>query len=316
MMESPATSDTHTHVPRADRWVADACLLFTTVIWGLNIPIFKQSIQLVDPWVFNALRLVLAAITLAICVVLESRQQLLRPTKRVLTFRVILFGFLSGFLYQIVFVSGIERTTAGNGGLLLASMPMWTALFSMLFLGERLPRVTWIGLAMTFVGTLVVILQRSDLSAKSEHMVGNFLMLSAALTWASATVLSRKVLSDLSPLRLALWTAILTTPLHLLVSLPHWSGTWDRLKDPTIWGYLAFSGILSTGLAYATWHVGVRRLGASHAAVYQNIVTLVAVVGGVMFLGERLTVGQLIGGFVMIAGLFTMRRGRAGTTKS
>jgi drug/metabolite transporter (DMT)-like permease len=73
---------------------------------------------------------------------------------------------------------------------------------------------------------------------------------------------------------------------------------------------LFYSGVFSTGIAYVTWHVGVRRLGGSHASVYQNVVTLVAVLGGWIGLGEPVLTSQLIGGLLMLVGLLLMRRSR------
>ena len=64
-------------------------------------------------------------------------------------------------------------------------------------------------------------------------------------------------------------------------------------------------------LAYASWHVGVRILGGSHAAVYQNVVTLVAVLGGWLFLHERPVVVQIVGGVLIVLGQVAMRCGRS-----
>ena len=73
---------------------------------------------------------------------------------------------------------------------------------------------------------------------------------------------------------------------------------------------IIYSGIFSTGVAYATWHAGVRAVGGSHASVYQNVVTLVAVIGGWLVLKEQPMSAQIFGGLLTIVGLFLMRRGR------
>jgi drug/metabolite transporter (DMT)-like permease len=51
--------------PPRHRWYADLCLATTAIIWGINIPVFKHAMGQLDPWVFNATRLVAATITLA-----------------------------------------------------------------------------------------------------------------------------------------------------------------------------------------------------------------------------------------------------------
>jgi drug/metabolite transporter (DMT)-like permease len=222
-----------------------------------------------------------------------------------------LFCFLSGFLYLVIFVKGIELTTAGNTALILASMPMWTAILSFFVLSERLPPITWGGLLITLVGTVIVTTQSSgEVSLSSKYFVGNLCMLGAAMAWACGTVVSRPILLTMSPLRLAFLSSLLTTPLHVWLVIDQMPAAWPTAMQTHNMLAIIYSGVFSTGVAYATWHAGVRAVGGSHASVYQNVVTLVAVVGGWVFLKEQPMVAQLFGGVLMIAGLLMMRRGR------
>jgi drug/metabolite transporter (DMT)-like permease len=190
-------------------------------------------------------------------------------------------------------------------------MPMWTAILSFLALSERLPRVTWLGLLVTFVGTVIVTTQSGGaVSLESRYFLGNLYMLAASLAWACGTVLSRPILQTMSPLRLAFLSALLTTPLHILLVAKQLPEAWPQALEAKNWIAIVYSGVFSTGVAYATWHAGVRAVGASHASVYQNVVTLVAVIGGWIFLREKFMYAQLLGGTLTIAGLLLMRRGR------
>lgn len=285
-------------------------------MWGINILVFKGAIDDLSPWVFNALRLVFATITLGILAAGEAWLEApvtARVTSRVPVrwWRVALFSFLSGIVYLVMFVKGLELTTAGNTALILASMPMWTAALSFVFLHERLPRVTWIGLLVTLVGTVIVTTQGSGpVSFSSDYFWGNMYMLVAALTWASATVMSRPILQKITPLRLAFISALLTTPFHLWLAFDELPAALPQVMEPATLLAIVYSGVFSTGIAYVTWHLGVRALGASHASVYQNVVTLVAVIGGWIVLKEELLLAQVFGGILMIVGLLWMRRGR------
>ncbi len=157
--------------------IADACLLATACMWGINILVFKHGIKDVNPWVFNALRLVFATVTLGLLTWIESR---VRPVPKVEFSKlyVFLFAMLTGFFYLLFFVRGISLTTAGNTALIMSAMPMWTALISFLFVKERLPGITWFGLFITFIGTVVVTTQSSGkVSFASEYFVGNLLIL-------------------------------------------------------------------------------------------------------------------------------------------
>lgn len=288
--------------------------MFTAVAWGTNIPVVKQAMQVLNPWVFNASRLFLAAIVLGVAMVIErsyrrsvSAENSLRPF---LWRRFVLFSLLNGFFYQYFFFQGITRTTAGNTALLLSSMPMWTAILSFIFLRERLPRVTWYGLLITMIGTVIVTTQSGKVDLSAQYLQGNLFILAGAFTWASATVISRPLLQIWSPLKVSFWSSLLTMPLHVAMAWTAFPQATPTLQEPAVFIAIIYSGAISTGLAYATWHSGVRQLGGSHAAVYQNLVTLVAVLGSWLFLKEPFTVPQMLGGVAIVVGLLVMRRGR------
>lgn len=307
---------------------ADLCLLLTSLLWGINIPVVKFAASNMDALAFNALRMVLSTTTLGFILWLElfysrrkdtSNESKQRDSNQLETRNrftpsaivlVIVFSLLSGLIYPVAFMHGIHRTTAGNTALLLASMPMWTALLSMIFLAERLVRLTWIGLIVTFVGTALIIQAKGSIDLSGVYLIGNLLILLGAMVWAAATVVSTSILKFVSPLKLAFVSAFLTTPIHLVMNYEAIADQWPILRRYDVLASLLFSGILSTGVAYATWHYGVRKLGGSHAAAYQNLVTMVAVIISWVVLAEPVLSLQIIGGAIAIVGLFILRQGR------
>ncbi len=308
--------------PSTGRWIADACLIATAVMWGINIPLSKYVVGVLDPFVFNGVRLVLAAVTLGVCALGERRWLAARETERsadrpkrriVSSPEFWVFVALTGLIYQLLFIFGISHTTAANSALLLSTMPMWTAIISFFALHERLPRITWIGLVITFVGTVVVINARHGIDLSANYFWGNVLMMAAAMSWAVGTLISRRVFDRITPLQLAFWSGALTAPIHLAIAWPRLGESWPMVTQTPMLIAIAYSGMFSTGLAYVTWHIGVRRLGGSHAAVYQNVVTLVAVLGGWLFLREQPLAAQIVGGVLIIGGLIAMRSGRRTT---
>ena len=319
----PSASDPKNGLHWFIRHHADLCLLLTALLWGINIPVVKFATSNMDGLAFNALRMVLSTFTLGLILWLEllvdrgndmarlpEQQQSTNRFTITVLMQVVAFSLLSGLIYPLAFMHGIHRTTAGNTALLLASMPMWTALLSMIFLSERLVRLTWIGLIVTFVGTALIIQAKGSIDLSGVYLMGNLLILLGAMVWAAATVVSTPILKFLSPLKLAFVSAFLTTPIHLAMNYGTIAEQWHILLRFDVLGCLLFSGILSTGVAYATWHYGVRKLGGSHAAAYQNIVTMVAVIISWVVLAEPVLPLQIVGGAIAIVGLFILRQGR------
>jgi len=308
----------------SSHWLADLSLLATTLLWGTNLLVIKWIVHDHDPFVFNAVRMLLSGLMLGICAAIEVRirKRAATPASPAMSndawikgwqFRS--FALMSGLLYPLAFMSGMQQTTAGNTALLLSSMPMWTAVLSALFLHERLPRITKAGLAITTLGTAAIALESGSVSVSGEHLRGNLFILAAAVIWAAATVTSRPLLQQVSPLQLAFWSTFLTTPVHLLLNVSKLPGAVPRLLEWPTFAGLLFSGLLSTGLAYVTWHYGVRVVGASHASAFQNVVTLVGVVGGWALFGEQITPTQWLGGLAIVYGLLLMRKGRSSASQ-
>ena len=293
--------------------------MLVALIWGVNMAVMKMGLDQIDLYVFNAFRLSLSALVLGICAWLESRKppprsegphkiKTMHPRPIRMWTTIIVFSIFTGGLYQILFAVGIDGTTAGNTALIISSMPMWIAVISFFVLHEKLGWA-WIGLIVAFLGTVLVAMQKGNLSFDSENQFGNLMVLAAALAWALAAVISRPMLKFISPIRLAFYATVGTLPIHFLMPWIMDSPSLAEVWQPKVLACIIYSGVFSTGLAYAMWNYGVQQLGASHAAVFQNLVPLVALIAAyVSPLNETVTPMQAIGGSLILSGLFVTRR--------
>lgn len=308
----PATTTSHTSR------LADLNLLFVAIIWGVNMAVMKMGLNEVDPFLFNAFRLSLSGLVLGICAWLENRKHRLssqvpvaisgRPNPVRLWATIVGFAVLTGAVYQILFAVGMDRTTAGNTALIMSSMPMWIAMLSFLLLREKLGSAWW-GLIIAFLGTIVVTLEKGNINLDSSNQTGNWIVLVAALAWALGSVISRPMLKYISPIRLAFYATVGSLPVHYVMPFLMDSENIGHLLQPSVIVCILYSGVFSTGLAYAMWNYGVQQLGASHASVYQNLVPLVALIAAyVSPLREAIVPMQIVGGIMILLGLFVTRR--------
>ncbi len=297
---------------------ADLNLLAAALIWGLNVVAMKFAISLLNPFWFNALRFVLSVLTLAIWIVLQRRRSArikhvtpVSPISRKRYFgTIIVYAVLFGLIYQVAFLIGIFNTSASNTALIMASTPMWTAFIAIIFLKEHLSGVSWLGLAITFAGTMIVALDKPEIDgAASATLLGNVIMLFCALSWSASTVISRPVLKYISPVELTFWGMGLALPFHILIAFFQSEVDVSILWQPKVVSAICYCGIFSTGIALAMWSYGVKILGASHASIYSNLIPLVAMFFGWLMLSETPTTFQWIGGGMIVSGLLTMRRG-------
>lgn len=327
--------------------LADLALLAVAIIWGVNIPVMKVALESgITPYSLNAIRLVVSAIILVGCAGWEYRSGV-RPAAGISRIRIIIYALIVSVAYQYLFLMAVSRTTSANVALIMATVPMWTALGARLFLKEILPAMAWVGLFIAFAGTMIVTVQKqvtpvaevtssevavsqttakvsklipgpiidevksrqSDLNA-ATRFAGNMIALLAALTWASGTVFSRPVLKLISPVQLAACSATIGLPFHVLFAWPTLALSMPLLQETSLQLCVLYSGILSTGLALAMWSYGVKHAGAAQATMFQNLSPIIAIVSAWLWRGESISIAQTIGGAMIISGLVIMRRSR------
>lgn len=296
-------------------WKSDATLLLVVLIWGMNYPVIKAALAVMPAHVVNAFRFVVSAAVVGGIYVARRRsrpdsEDFLHPL-RAHGWKVVGLGLLGYVVYQLCFITGVDHTTAGNAALIMAGAPLWTALFSHVLRVESLPKTAWVGLGVSIVGTAAVVLAGVGVvGLGAGSLLGNLLMMGAAIVWAAYTTFSKPVLDDLSPSGLIFFGILAALPFLFAFAAPSFDAVaWGKV-NAWVWAAIVASGGLSTGLAYALWNAAVQHVGPSHAAAFNNLVPFVGVAGGVLLLGEPVTAFQLAGGALIIAGLILLRRSR------
>lgn len=290
-------------------WLPELSLLGVAFIWGINIPLMKNGLDQMPVYSFNAVRLTLSALVLGLLGWQDYRASSRRPQTWPIQ-KIVVYSLIVSVIYQLLFLLGISRATSGNTGLILSTIPMWTALAARVILQERLRPLAWIGLLVAFAGTLIVTLQKQHPAVRDVSLFGNLFTLGAALSWSFGTIYSRPLMKHIAPVQLSACSAVLGLPVHLAIACAVPGGSLAALPQPEVWMTVLYSGVFSTGLALPMWNFGVRHAGAAQAAAFQNLIPVIAILTAWLFRGEAVTLPQLTGGGMIICGLFIMRRGR------
>lgn len=286
--------------------LTDAGLLGLSLIWGVNFSVIKVALTELEPMAFNALRFPLASLVLV--GFLLARGPLSRPRSEDVP-RLVGLGLLGNVVYQLLFISGIDRTTAGNASLLLATTPIWTLLLSTLRGHERPSPLVWLGVMGTGAGMVLVVLGAGGLRFGPESMAGDLLMVSASAVWAVYTVGARDLVHRYGPLQVTAWTLWTGSAGLVLIGIPWVTRTSLATVSPVAWASIVYAGTLAISVAYAIWYRGVARLGNARTAVYSNLVPVVALAVAWLWLGERPVPLQFAGAGVILGGLTLARLG-------
>jgi drug/metabolite transporter (DMT)-like permease len=155
---------------------------------------------------------------------------------------------------QFTYVA-IYNTTAGNAVILQAATPVIVVLFARVYLGERLERVQWLGVAASLLGVLLVITRGPfAVLEPAELHSGDFITLLSLASWALYTVYGKRVLASYSPLLATTAAYVLGTMLVLptaAITAPLFPA--PRLSSLTAWAVVFYQGILGA-VAHIWWY--------------------------------------------------------------
>ncbi len=282
----------------------DLLMLSVALIWGLNFSIMKGAYTYFDPLAFTCLRFILAVSTLIL--VLRLRGLSLRIEIADLP-SIVGLGVMANTLYQILFVSGLAQTKAGNAALLSAASPIFAYLFGVWLKTERYSNRVLSGILLSFGGVGIIVLFGAREVSLGANWKGDLMILASALCWGWYTGGAARLIIKYGTLRLTLWV-MLTGTLLLIPPLAPSMLRQDWLSVPWI-GWLAFlySTFLSIVYCYLVWSYALHYAGVSRTAVFSNLTPIIALMGGWLILAETPAVAQFAGVALIFAGVFIVR---------
>lgn len=292
----PPSPDSHPVDRRRDISIGVLCLVVTSVGWGLNWPAMKLLLHDWPPLFARGLAGVIAAVLVAAAAVVTG-QALAVPRR--------LWGaLLAATLYNVVAWMGFSSLSlrwlsAGQGAMLVYTMPVWASLFAWPLTGRRPGGRGALGLVlcMARVGLLF--------AGSSGHLVaaqwpGVLFALAAAVSFAFGTVVSKPLL--LPPLTSVAWQLALGCgPMVLLgaaVEQPRLSAL-----TPAGGAVMVYMTLVPMALCYLTWFAALRRIPPTLASISSVLTPAVGVTAAAFALGERFGLKEAVALGLTLAGV-------------
>lgn len=270
-------------------------------MFGASLVAVRVIVEDVPPTTFAFVRYGIGGLFLLACLVLGWRG-LLRVDRRDLPF-IVLCGGLIFAAFPVLINISLTLTEASRGALMVATMPIWSAVLARAIGGEQLTTRQIAGIVLSFGGVGLVMAERGlDLDGQGRALVGDAIMFFGASTGALYGILAKRVLVRYQPLTVTAWAMIGGSALLI----PFVAGELLVFNQPvSVDGQTAlligFTAIFGGAIGYVLWTFGLSRLSATGTAVYINLNPLVAAFLAAALLDERLG-PVFIAGFAAVAG--------------
>ena len=216
--------------------------------------------------------------------------------------RVVAAGILIVVGYHVSLNIGTQDTTAGIAALVVALAPAMTLVLALALGLDRVRLRHVAGLAVAFVGVVVVVAFGTGSELSFENAKGPLIVLGAPLAFALYNVILKPLLGRYDLLALTAATSLVgivgLTPLvrgSTVETVGETSATDAAL--------LLYLGVMATLLGYILWNVGLRGIGPTRAVAYTYAISPLAVVIGAVTLGETVTPWLVLGGALVVGGI-------------
>lgn len=273
----------------SNRIKSDFILVLVAVIWGSAFAAQRVAADHLGPFLFNALRFIVAVIVL-----LPVARFRLKVERGMLPW-VALAGtalFTASALQQ----AGMQYTTAGNAGFITGLYVVLVPLVMVTFLHQRVSRLTWVAALIATIGALLL-----STGGELKLNPGDLLELIGAGAWAVHVLLVGWLARRTDVLSFVILQNLVSAVLNVVFSLFTDISTLPGLL-PAVWAVL-YTGIFSIGVGYALQGIGQRHAPPTDAALILSLEAVFAALFGFLFLNERLLPIQLLGCGLILAAI-------------
>ncbi len=287
-------------------YLAAAGMVFA---FGLTFLFSKIAMDYVPMYVVLSLRFSTSVLTLlamhALRLIKLDLHTLTRRDVRELLLVALPYPVLS-FSFEML---GIQYASTAQGGIMVALMPVMTALFGVMILKERPRVVQWLFVFCSVGGVLIKALGASG-SDDTGSLIGILFFLIANSCGSLSTVLSRRASRHCSPFTISFFMACCGAVAFTLIAVVQGLASGTLLQgyaaaftNPAALGSLAYLGIVASGFGFLCLNYMMATLPAVRAGIFGNVAAIVSIIAGVLILHEPLHGYQVLGAVFILVGV-------------
>ncbi|APC79639.1 TPA: DMT family transporter [Clostridium botulinum] len=281
-----------------------SAILYSIII-GFSFLFSKMSLTFADPLDTLAHRFTVSFIFAFVSVLLGwikldiTKKDILSILPLSLFYPIMFFGFQ---IFGLVYIASSEA------GIIQATIPIFTMIFSVIFLKERPSVLQKLSILLSVAGVVYIFFMKG-VNLKSNIFIGIVLILLSALSSSGNNVLARKMSGQYKPISLTYTVICIGFVFFNIMSIINHSlnGTlniyFKPFTNPLFIVSIFYLGILSSLVTSFLLNYSLSKIEASKMSVFNNLSTLITMMAGVVFLGEKLQYFHIIGSFMIILGI-------------
>ena len=255
---------------------------FLTLVWGLNWPIMKFGVTGFPPLTFRSLSMLIGLPVLGLALVLMKIPFHIPRSHWRELFTLAVFNM---FIWHVLVILALPMLSSGRAAILGYTMPIFSAIWGVIWFNAPLRARQWLGVAAAGVGVLLLLW--NELSHLSGQPVGVLMVLVAASTWAYGTQRLRHTPMPVPTLTIAFWMTCMTTVLLTVLACVFEQDRWQMPAESTQWAIL-YNALGVFAFAQAAWLTLARGLPPVASTLSVMFIPVLGVFTGAWLLDEVL----------------------------
>ena len=274
-------------------------VILAMIFWGFTFVTFKFANQSFRPITIVTFRLFVSLFFLFGFALLFKRLNRIRKKDQKW---FLLMAIAEPFFYFLGEAYGLTLVSATIGAVIISTIPLITPFGAYYLYREKLTRMNYIGLVISFAGVVLVVLNKSG--GLAANPLGILLMFVAVLSAVGYTLVVKRLADDYTPLTMtayqSLYGLILFIPLFLIFEVPDLD--LNGVSNRSLLAVL-YLGVFGSGICFIFMAIGIRELGASKANIFANLIPVVTAILSFLLLKEAMPLQKILGIFIVIVGL-------------
>jgi drug/metabolite transporter (DMT)-like permease len=282
------------------KWQTYLVLVFIMMIWGFNVPALKTLVTEFTPVTITSLRIFTAGVT--VFIILGIMKKVRKPTGRESIF-IIGGGLLNVVSHHYFLSVGLTLTTSTNGGLILGTGPLLTALLASILLRNRPTVIKVIGFILGGIGVSTIVLSGGE--GLGNLNGGDAMVFISIFSQALSFIIISRAAKTLDPRLLTGYMLVFGSVILFCIGLITEPEGLTQLSGASMGMWMLFiaSAMLATAVGHMLYNHSIGQLGAAEASIFLNLNTFFSLIGAAIFLGEKITSYHLLGLLFIIMGV-------------
>jgi drug/metabolite transporter (DMT)-like permease len=282
-------------------------LLLTSIFWGGAFIVGRVVAKNVDPFSASFLRFTIASVLLLLLTWKSEGRLPKIKTRQIIP--LVLLGMIGIFAYNVFFFKGLKIIEAGRAALIVATVPIFVAIFSVYFFREKLNLIKVAGIITSLIGVIIVVSRGKLIEILHGSLGwGELCIFCCVISWTTYSLVGKAMVSNIAPLVLIAYSSVIGAAGLFFPAYFH--GVVQNLTHYSAMDWLGifYLAIFGTVLGFVWYLEAIKNIGPTRAALFINFVPIFSILLGFSILREPITLSLLIGAILVTSGVYLVNR--------